>query len=143
MKEDGIFFGEADYWDLTGDGKEEAILTLSIQTGGSAIPELIYIYTLQNSKPKMLWGFMTGDRAEGGLKEVYAENGELVVELFGVDKFENNEWKFNLPKEGAGGLCCPTVFTKFRFKWNGRNFALIGKPELFDYDWKKEVTKNQ
>ncbi len=74
LEEDGIYLGKIEYTDVTGDRKEDAILLMGIQTGGSAIPTLIYIYTLKNEKPKLLWAFMTGDRADGGLKDIYAEN---------------------------------------------------------------------
>ena len=143
-EEDGIDLFKKEYADLTGDGNEDAILTMSIQTGGSSSPHLVYIYALKNNKPKVLWSFMTGDRAEGGLKKVYADNGELVVETFGDNKFENDKWVFNFPnKDKFSGYCCPTAYTKIRFKWNGEKFAADGKPELFDYDMKKETNKNQ
>lgn len=141
-EEDGIDLFRTEYADLTDDGNEEAILTMSIQTGGSSMPNLIYIYTLKNTKPKLLWGFMTGDRAEGGLKKVYAENGELVVETFGDNKFEDDKWKFDFPQNRFSGYCCPTAYTKIRFKYNGTKFVAQGKPELFDYDMKKETNKN-
>lgn len=71
QKEDGIELYKIDYADVTNDSVEDAIIFMSIQTGGSMIPNLIYIYTLQKNKPKLLWGFLTGDRAVGGLKKVY------------------------------------------------------------------------
>lgn len=138
---DGIYLGETQYFDLNGDTEEEAILTLSIQTGGSSMPNLVYIYTLKNKKPKFLWGFMTGDRADGGLKRVYVENGELIVETFGDNKFENGKWKFNLPKNERG-LACPTVYTKVRFRWNNAKFVVENKPELFDYDCMNQKSEN-
>lgn len=129
----GISLGNTEYADVTNDGEEDAILSMSVQTGGSATPEMIYIYTLQNNSPKLLWHFDTGDRAEGGLKNVYAEDGNLILELFGDDKFENGRWKYDIPENKFQGLCCPKVFTRFRFKWNGKKFVVEGKPELFDY----------
>lgn len=137
-KEDGISLGKTEYSEVTGDSEKEAILIMSIQTGGSSTPNLVYIYTLKNEKPQLLWSFITGDRAEGGLKNVYADNGKLVVETFGDNKFENDEWEFNFPKNKFSGYCCPTAYTKIRFKWNGKKFAVEGKPELFDYDWKNQ-----
>lgn len=137
----GVSLAKVEYGDLTNDSKDEAIINLGLQTSGSAMPNMVCIYALENEKPKLLWSFDTGDRAEGGLKKVYAENGGLIVELFGDDKFENGEWKFDLPKKDAGGLCCPTAFTKLRFKWNGKKFVVDGKPELFNYDWRKEMNK--
>ena len=141
-KEDGISLDKMEYSDVTDDGEKEAILTMSIQTGGSSMPNLIYIYTLRNGKPILLWSFITGDRAEGGLKKVYAENGELVVETFGDNKFENDEWEFHFPKNKFTGYCCPSAYTKIHFKWNGKKFAPEGKPELFDYNWKKDTKEN-
>jgi hypothetical protein len=79
--EDEMSLGEITYGDVTGDGVEEAIIYLDIVTGGSAAPGVIYIYTLRSGKPKLLWSFYTGDRADGGLHQVYADKGRLVVEL--------------------------------------------------------------
>lgn len=137
----GVSLAKIEYADVTGDDTDEAILVISLQTGGSAVPNLVYIYTAENEIPKLLWSFDTGDRAQGGLKGVYAENGKLVVETFGSSKFENDEWEFKFPEKIAG-YCCPTAYTKIHFKWNGKKFAVEGKPELFDYNWKNR-TDNQ
>jgi hypothetical protein len=131
----GVSFAKAEYGDLTNDGAEEAFIKLNLQTGGSSMPNVIYVYTLENKKPKVLWSFTTGDRARGGFKEIFAENGELIVETFGDNKFENGEWKFDYPKDKFKGDCCPTVYTRIRFKWNGKKFVVAGTPELFDYDY--------
>lgn len=34
----------------------------------------------------MIWDFDTGGRADGGLRQVYAEDGQLVIELYGKDR---------------------------------------------------------
>ena len=130
----GISLGKIEYADVTNDGEEDAIMSMSVQTGGSSMPSMIYIYTLQNNSPKLLWHFDTGDRAEGGLKNIYAASGNFIIELFGDDQFENGEWKYDIPENKFKGLCCPTVFTKFKFKWTGEKFVEAGKPALFDYD---------
>jgi hypothetical protein len=132
-EQNGIYFVLAEYADLTGDGNEEAFVNLSITTGGSYIPNVIYIFTMEREKPRLLWSFETGDRAEGGFKRIYAENGELIVETFGENKFENGKWKFGSAKYGLANV---TEYTKIRFQWNGKKFIAIGKPELFEYDFK-------
>ena len=81
---------------------------MSIQTGGSAIPALAYIYTISGQQPKLLWSFSTGDRADGGFRRAYAQQGNLVVEL-------------NSPV-GKKGDCCPTRFTRTRYQWGGKRF---------------------
>jgi hypothetical protein len=79
------------FGDITGDGAEEAMVALSIKNRGSAIPYYVYIFTMENGKPKVIWAFDTGDRADGGLRQVTAENGQLVIELFGKDRVIGGE----------------------------------------------------
>ena len=138
-EEDGIYLGEIKYTDVTNDGQEDAILFMSIQTGGSSIPALIYIYTVKNEKPELLWGFITGDRADGGLKDVYTENGELIIELFGDSKIVNGKWLSHIPEDKYAGDGRPTIYTKNRFKWSGKKFVVVGNPELFDYNLKNQT----
>ena len=104
----GVFFQSVKYGDVTGDSIEEAIVSLSIQTGGSATPGLIYVYTVKENRPTLLWLRSTGDRANGGLRSIYAQNGQLVLEL-------NSSF-------GSRGDCCPTHFTHTRYEWRGRRF---------------------
>ncbi|HEX8557761.1 MAG TPA: hypothetical protein VF668_06660 [Pyrinomonadaceae bacterium] len=115
--EDGMHFLRVVYGDVTGDEAEEAIVVLGVQTRGSAIPSCVYIYTLRNKRPRLLWGFLTGDRAEGGLHNIYAGNGELVVELYGPKK----RW------EGYGQLM---RFTRRRYVWRGEQFQQKGRMEV-------------
>jgi hypothetical protein len=118
------------YGDLTGDGDEEAVLFLGVSTRGSAIPGLVYVYSVRQGRPKMLWAFWTGDRADGGYKNVYVDlDGELVVELRGKNKYIGGN--LYAEDETARGACCPTMYTRARYKWNGAKFALEGKPESF------------
>ena len=67
-------------------------------------------------------------------KKPTPNSGELVVETFGDNKFENGKWKFSFPENKFRGYCCPTVYTRIRFKWNGEKFVEDGERELFDYD---------
>ena len=116
IDEMGVSFQGVKYGDVTGDGLEEAFVSLSIQTGGSAIPGIIYIYTLREGRPVPLWSRSTGDRADGGLRDVYAENGQLVVEL-------NSS-------VGSRGDCCPTRFTRTHYEWRGGRFRQKRKETL-------------
>jgi len=111
-----VFFQSVKYGDVTGDGIEEAIVSLGIQTGGSATPGLVYIYTFQRNAPKLLWLRSTGDRADGGLRDVYAQNGQLMVEL-------NSS-------VGSRGDCCPTHFIRTSYEWRGGRFRQKRKETL-------------
>ena len=64
----------------------------------------------------LLWAVSTGDRADDRLRDVYIENGGLVVELFSpIDK---------------RGDCCPVKFKRTRYGWREGKFRPDGKEEL-------------
>jgi hypothetical protein len=120
--------GSIEYGDVTGDGNEEAIIDLGWITGGSAIPDLVYIYSLKDSRPKLLFTFQTGDRADGGYRHVYAENGGLVIELEGKDKIIGKD--LYVDNGTKNGLCCPTFFTRTRYEWTGTRFLPRGNAKV-------------
>ena len=123
----GMSFVTAKYFDVTGDGEDEAIVVLKVETGGSAIPQLVYVFTWKGSAPELIWPFRTGDRADGGLKDVRVENGNLVVELYGQDRFILGQIETGKITDDIEQLCCPTYFTRTEYKWNGKNFLMQGK----------------
>lgn len=113
------------YGDITGDGLEEAMIVLGLGTRGSAISYYVYLFTMEKERPKLIWDFETGDRADGGLRQIYAENGNLVIELFGKDRAIGGDLY-----QGDEGLCCPSLFTRARYKWTGKHFELISKETI-------------
>jgi hypothetical protein len=104
----GITLGKIVYGDVTGDKQEEAIIEMSILTGGTAQPNIVYVYTLQKNRPQLLWHFSTGDRADGGFRNAYAENGCLVVELSNPI--------------GKRGDCCPVKYDRTVYEWKANRF---------------------
>lgn len=113
------------YGDVTGDGSEEAMVVLFENVKGSAIPYYVYVYTLDRLKPKVLWSFETGDRGDGGLRKVYAENGGLVVELYG-----KNTGIGDIDNREDAGACCPKSFTRIRYQWRSQKFRQKGSREV-------------
>src|SRR5687768_17318208 len=83
----GMSYVTTKYLDVNNDGEDEAAVVLKIETGGNAVPQLVYIYGWKDGQPELQWNFRTGDRADGGLKDIRAENSELVIELYGQDRF--------------------------------------------------------
>jgi hypothetical protein len=110
----GFTLREVKYADLTGDGKEDAIVVLSYQSGGTQGTNYIYNYTLDAGKPKLLAYCHTGDRAYSGLYKVYGQHGLLVVEL--------------LDPEKQMGDCCSAGFIRTRYRWSDGRFQAVGKP---------------
>lgn len=123
----GLSYETTRFFDITGDGQEEAIVILKIVTAGSAIPQLVYIYTWKDDAPELIWNFRTGDRADGGLKDLRPEEGMLLVEIYGQDRFLLGEVETGKITGDEEQLCCPTHFTRTRYKWNGKNFLMQGK----------------
>lgn len=112
----GLLLRSVVYGDVTGDGAEEALIVLSVVTGGSSVPHAIYVYTLEGERPRLLWSFSTGDRADGGLRQVRADGGILVVERYSP--------------EGSRGDCCPTRFVRTHYVWSGNSFERKGEDEV-------------
>lgn len=127
----GMTFVTTKFMDVTGDAQDEALVILKIETGGSAIPQIVYVFTWKDGKPELIWPFRTGDRADGGLKDLRAENGELVVELYGQDRFVLGQMETGKIGDDREQLCCPTYFTRSFYKWNGKNFLMQRKRLTF------------
>jgi hypothetical protein len=127
-------FDDVSYGDVTGDGREEAIVAITAETGGTMVPHWIFVYGAGAGGPELLWAFESGDRAGGGLKRAYAEDGMLVVELLGKGMLAHDPATFGAEDETSIGACCPSMFTRSRYAWNGRAFVPHGDPEVLPYD---------
>jgi hypothetical protein len=127
----GMSYVTTKFFDVTGDGQDEAIVILKVETEGSAIPQLVYVFEWKAGKPELIWPFRTGDRADGGLKSIRAENGMLVIELYGQDRFILGQTETGKITDDLEQLCCPTFFTRSTYKWNGKNFLMQGKRLTF------------
>jgi hypothetical protein len=127
----GLSMAGTGFFDATGDGTDEAVIVLKIETGGSAVPQLVYIFEWKNGQPQLIWNFRTGDRSDGGLKNIRVENGEVVVELFGQDRYIVGELDTAKITGDEEQICCPTHWTRSRYKWNGSVFRLLGKRLTF------------
>lgn len=123
----GMSYVTAKYLDANADGADDAVVVLKVETGGNAIPQLVYVYEWKDGQPSLLWNFRTGDRADGGLKDMRVENGEVVVELYGQDRYLLGQAETAKITGDEEQLCCPTHFTRTVYKWNGRNFQMQGK----------------
>ena len=111
----GFSLQSVQYLDVTSDGKEDAIVVLLYQTGGTQNTHYVYVYSFEAGKPKLLAYCYTGDRAYSGLYKVYGEHGSLVFELLDPKKMQ--------------GDCCSTGFLRARYRWQNGRFARFGVPE--------------
>jgi hypothetical protein len=133
-KQIGLSYVTTKYLDVTGDALDEAFVVLKIETAGAAIPQVVYVFEWKNNALELIWYFRTGDRADGGLKDLRTENGELIVELYGQDRFILGETETGKVTGDEEQLCCPTFFTRTAYKWNGKNFPMQRKRLTFSVE---------
>jgi hypothetical protein len=108
-----VSFANVSYSDLTGDTREEAIVTISGTETFNSFTGCIFIYTMKRGKLRLLWRHEIGDRGVGGLKDLKVVNRNLLVE-----QYEGN---------------CPGCMDRWRrvsYRWNGRGFRIV-KSQLF------------
>jgi hypothetical protein len=127
MRRIGLSYVTTRYFDVNADGEDEALVILKVETGGTAIPQFAYFYRWNNGGPELLWMFRTGDRADGGLKDIRVDKGEVVVELYGQDRFILGQVETGKITGDEEQLCCPTHFTRTHYKWNGSSFLMNRK----------------
>jgi len=118
------------YGDVTADGTADAMVVQSQNIRGSAIPYFVYVFTMNGAKPKLLWSFATGDRAQGGLRRLFAHSGNLVVELYGSKAY------VGMPDYDASADCaaCATHYTRSRYAWRNGHFQRVGNLEVVAHD---------
>lgn len=131
-KKIGFEYVTAKYFDVTGDGIDEAAVVLRIDTGGASIPQIVYMFEWKGESPRPLWTFRTGDRSDAGIKNFYSENGEFVLELFGKDRYILGDVETARITGDEEDICCPTHFTVSRYKLSGSAFRLVGKRLTYD-----------
>ncbi|PYS99588.1 MAG: hypothetical protein DMF63_10905 [Acidobacteria bacterium] len=78
------------------------LVVVSVTTGGSATPLLVYLFDLKDEQPKVAWSMVSGDRAEGGLRRAFLSDGKLQIEVY--------------ESENSRGDCCPQTYATLTFE---------------------------
>ncbi len=116
----GAELGKVQYADLTGDKIDEAIVEVGITGEKDAKSNMVYVYTLENEKPKLLWNFETAGGEKNGIKEISAKDGKLLVEMFGDVKFNKGNFEVVKSKEKVDGKT-----TKIELEWKDKGFEVV------------------
>ncbi len=122
----GMEYVSTKFFDVNGDGEDEALVILRVLTGSISIPQNVYIFEWKDESPRLIFNFGTGDRADGGLKNIYSEDGELTIELFGRDRYIFGQMETSKIVGDEADLCCPTHWTKTIYKLEGNRLKLEG-----------------
>jgi hypothetical protein len=97
--------------DLTGDGRDEAVVVTRCNTGGTCWCTEGFVYGLKHGVPTLLARIEGGDRAYGGIVAVRIVKGRLQVDRYGT----------------TGGYCCPEWVETTTYRLEGRRLVEDGK----------------
>ncbi len=100
------------YGDLNADGREEAIVLTVCNTGGTGNFSEGFIFTPGTRVPVLTARIPGGDRADGGLRKAFVDDGLLVV-----DSNDAGE---------DGGACCPQIIVTTKYRLLGDRIAKVG-----------------
>lgn len=105
------------YGDLSGDGKEEAVVVLGVITSGSARPNIVFVFGMSGDTPKIWWVRETGDRADHGYHNASIRNGQLLLETYKprAEKFQTSN---------------SDTYIRDYYKWTGVEFKKIQTQEI-------------
>jgi hypothetical protein len=107
------------YGDLTGDGKDEAAVTLYYTGGGTGAFSKGFVFTLRRGRLLLLAPFGGGDRADGSIREVSIRDGLLIVQ-------RNEPERMN---DVPVGLCCPLYLITTAYRWDGGRLTQVGEAQ--------------
>jgi hypothetical protein len=130
-------FQNVRYLDLTGDRREEALVTIQDWTacGSSGVSQYYYTYSLQGNRPRLLWRFATGSESSAGLKDFQLKRRTLVFEVYGDYRIAGSKpTSVSSPKLCCPD-CCPEKYTRLLVSWNGRRFVQI-KRDVYPFPFK-------
>ncbi len=114
------------YGDVTGDEEEDAVVIINEKTAGTDCPDYGYVYRIEDNHARLIWSFAMGARADGGLRKIFAEDGELVIELYGKGARVEEQ----LYGTDDSGACCPRFITRTRYQWRNGKFRRNGESEI-------------
>jgi hypothetical protein len=112
------------YGDVTGDGVEDALVALFINTTGTQRPFCLLVYTVEGKAPKLLWLHETGGGGNHGLRDYYIEDGHVVIEEYNpvMMVLDGKE------VQAMGGRA--DTYTKVYYGWDGHAFQPVRSQEL-------------
>ena len=134
------------FLDVTGDKKKEAIVLISVLSCGGSCDGgayLLYIYSANYKKPKLLWRLETGSRAYGcSIKSLSIETSKINIELFGrciTEKDVEDDSLGILPKFNIKDS------TQLLYEFDGKSFArkrkeYVSVPERNIVNYNSEIS---
>jgi hypothetical protein len=117
-KVEDVFFdlSNVSYVDLTGDGIEDALVTVTAIFNPNGGCSCTFIFSMVGSAPVERWRLETGNRAFGGLRSLAVSNGALIVEHYDT-RFDD------VP---SPCMICPSRVVRTTYRWKKGRIRTIG-----------------
>lgn len=106
------------YGDLNGDGRDEAVVIVLCNGGGTGNFTEGLIYTMRGGRAVVLAGIEGGDRSDSGIASVRIHDGLLDVGRYGTD---------------SGGACCPEYVMTQTYRLTNNRLTAVGRPVRSPY----------
>ncbi len=112
------------YFDITDDGKDEAVTYILGEGCGEGCDShsLFYVHTVENNQLKLIWKIATGAEALGGLKSVAFKNKQIILESFGNCTLQNSLITASFDPKNPKKILL-TDYTQFTFSLNKNYFS--------------------
>ncbi|MBK8811437.1 MAG: hypothetical protein IPN69_11990 [Acidobacteria bacterium] len=112
------------YFDVTGDGKSEAVIHLLADACEFCQDRSVfYAFSAVEKQPNAVFGIATGSGARCGLKEIQFLSKQVVIDVFGDCKLVNGR----LVSEAASKKV--DIFSRFTLGWNESDPKMKGFAE--------------
>jgi hypothetical protein len=98
------------YGDLNADRSDEAVILTVCNTGGTGNFSEGFVYAMKRGKPSLVARIPGGDRAYGGLRKAWVENGLLVLDINDAGT--------------EGAACCPQYILTAKYRLGPRGGIL-------------------
>ncbi len=119
------------YFDITGDGKDEAVTHILAEGCGENCDShsFFYVHKIENNQPKLIWQIATGSEVLGGLKSIAFNNKQIIIEAFGSCMIQNSlifaKYDAKNPQKNL-----PSDYTRFVLAMNGNIFSQTSRDIL-------------
>lgn len=123
-----LSFESLSYVDVADDYDEQALVVVKIDDG-NATYEMLYVFAVENGKPKFLESFEFGDGFNIHFGTAFAAHGELIIETY--------------QQTAKDAECCPSVIDISYYKWHKDKFVLQGEPQKIPNGFLERVRKKK
>jgi len=120
-------FKSLTYINAADDYDEQALVNVEIDDG-NATYQMLYVYAIENNKPKLLQSFEFGEN-NIFFGTAFDAHGELVIETY--------------KQQSGDAECCPSIIEISYYKWRKNKFILQGDSQKVTNGYVERIKKRK